>query len=87
MQIFKHELGKEAKDIVTGFKGIIVARTQWLTGCPRYAIQPKISKDGKVDDNRTFDENQIEIIGKGVVIPQTQKRREDGGPQPDAQKY
>lgn len=85
--MFKHELGAEAKDLVTGFKGIITSRCQFLTGCSRYGLQPKISKDGKVEDARYFDENQIEVIGKGVIIRQTAAQRDKGGPQPAPRKY
>lgn len=84
---YKHELGKEAKDIVTGFKGIITSRTEYLTGCNRYGLQPKANKEGKTDDPKWFDENQIEIIGKGVVIQQTIEQRTKGGPQPNPKKY
>lgn len=87
MTEFKHDLGKEAKDIVTGFKGIITCRSQYLTGCNRYGIQPKMDKKGDVPETRWYDENQIEIIGKGVVIKQTIEQRSKGGPQLNPQKY
>jgi hypothetical protein len=85
--MFKHELGKEAKDIVTGFKGIILSRMEWLTGCNRYGIQPKMGKDGKTGEITYFDENQIEVVGKGVIIDQTPAERAKGGPRPNPSKY
>lgn len=85
--MFKHELGKEAKDLVTGFKGIILCRMQWLTGCNRYGIQPKMGKDGKTEEIKYFDENQIAITGKGVELGLTQTQRGTGGPQPNPAKY
>jgi hypothetical protein len=36
--IFKHELGKEAKDKITGYEGIIVCRCEHLFGCNTYGI-------------------------------------------------
>ena len=34
-------LGDEVKDTITGFKGIVVARTEWLNGCARVTVQPQ----------------------------------------------
>lgn len=85
--MFKHELGQQAQDLVTGFKGIIFSRSQYLTGCNRYGLQPTVGKDGKPAEALWFDENQIKIIGKGVVIPQTKLQRENGGPQMNPRKY
>jgi len=58
-------MGKEAKDKVTGFTGIITGRTQWLYGCDQYCITPKV-KDEKMGDTSWFDEGRIEIIGSGI---------------------
>jgi hypothetical protein len=64
--MFKHELGKRAKDKITGFEGVITARCEFLTGCSRYCIQPTALKDGKPIESIYFDEDQIEIIGSGI---------------------
>lgn len=60
----KYELGQELKDIVTGFKGIVTGRAQYLTGCTHYGIQPK-SKDGvSVASVEWFDESRLIPTGK-----------------------
>lgn len=64
--MFTHELGKKAKDKITGFQGILTARCEFLTGCNRYAIQPTELKDGKPIDAIYFDEAQIEIVSDGI---------------------
>lgn len=71
-------LGKKVKDTVTGYTGIVVARTQWLNGCVRVTVQPPVGKDGKVPDNATFDEPQLKEIGKGV----SEGDHDTGGPLP-----
>ena len=38
---FKYELGVLAKDTITGFEGIIVCRTQWLTNCNVYGLKSR----------------------------------------------
>lgn len=72
------KLGDTVRDIVTGFTGIAVARTQWLHGCDRIAIQPPVGKDGKPVDNAAFDIMQIEVL-KSAKVAKTAKKT--GGPQ------
>lgn len=75
------ELGQKAKDKITGFKGILVGRCQYITGCDQYGIAPP-AKDGKTGDTNWFDEGRIEIIGKGV-LPKEVKSKINGGPNRD----
>ncbi len=65
---FKHELGIEAKDTVTGFRGIIIGRAQHLTGCNTYGLKPLVDKEGKILEDQWFDETRIDIIKSGRVI-------------------
>lgn len=69
---FQHDLGLEAKDKITGFKGIITSRVEFLTGCNRYCIQPQELKDGKRIESEYFDEAQIEILGPGINAKEVQ---------------
>lgn len=64
--MFKHQLGKEAKDVITGISGIIIGRCEHMFGCNTYGIAPQAQKDGKRPDTEWFDEGRIEIIGKGI---------------------
>lgn len=59
------KLGKRAKDKVTGFEGIIIGKTSYLTGCDVYGLAGPAT-DGKVNDTNWFDEGRLEIIGDGV---------------------
>jgi hypothetical protein len=59
-------LGDIATDTITGFKGVVIARTEWLNGCRRYKLQPKeLKKDGTPKDSSTFDEQQIALSKSG----------------------
>ena len=61
-------LGDKARDSVSGFEGICVARTEWLNGCWRITLQPVgLDKDGKPQDTQTFDDFQLEVIIPGSV--------------------
>ena len=78
---FKINLGDEVKDVVTGFKGIVTSRTQWLHNCNVYGVQPQGLKDGKSFAREHFDEPQLKVIVKKVVKPS----RRTGGPTDDIQ--
>lgn len=62
------ELGDKAKDTVTGYTGIAVARTEWINGCARITLMPdKLNKDGGLQQQETFDEPQLVLVKHGVV--------------------
>ena len=59
----KVQLGDVAKDTITGFTGVVVARTEWLHGCERLTLQPQtLNKDGEPIESKSFDEPQIELV-------------------------
>ena len=63
------QLGDRVKCKVTGFKGIVVAITQWLNGCVRVSVKPEDLKDNKPQDAVGFDQEEVEVVDKGVVKP------------------
>jgi len=68
MSEFKFELGSKAKDTITGFEGIIISRSEWLTGCNTYGIRPKAIKN-EYKQESYFDEDSIELASKSKRIP------------------
>lgn len=83
------ELGDRVKDPLTGFNGIVTAITVWLNGCIRVAVQPeKLDKEGKVREDRYFDQGSLTVVKKGVHKPlfltvaeaPVETRRSNGGP-------
>lgn len=70
-------LGKQAKDKVTGFEGIITAYAIHLYGCNSYFITPK-AVNGERKDSGWFDEGRIEIIGEGIQAKEVQTDRPGG---------
>lgn len=77
------QLGQEARDKITGFKGIIIGRADYLFGCAQYALTPKTNEAGEVKDTQWFDEGRIEVIGQGVA-PEEVRVERNGGPNRDA---
>jgi len=82
MATFKFNVGDELKDTITGFAGIVMARTEWLNGCLRYQLQPKKLKDGKMQDEAVFDEQQLVMVKPAKKPEETKPFR--GGPQRDS---
>lgn len=77
----KIQLGLQAKDKITGFEGILVAKAIYLFGCTQYGIAPP-AKDGKLGDTYYFDEGRIEIIGPGITAEEVSVDK-PGGPNRD----
>ena len=78
------KLGGEVRDKITGFKGIAIARTEWLYGCARIVVQPPVGKDGKCPANETFDELQLDVLKAAKIAVETPTSSErTGGPQDD----
>ena len=75
----KIDLGDEVKDTVIGFRGIAVARYDFINGCTRVGVQPKVGKDGKLPDAATFDEPQLEVVKRAAV---KLGPKDTGGPAP-----
>lgn len=72
-------MGKKCEDKISGFKGTCSSITQFLNGCIRISIQPSLDKDGKWQDDKWFDHQEVKIdkISEKVdVIPSN-----TGGPQ------
>jgi len=72
-------LGNEAKDKITGFRGVITGYSEYLTGCDQYLLQPSCenNKDYDFKEGRWFDEGRIEII-KPNLTPEDVKGKKKG---------
>ncbi len=80
MADFKFNLGDEVKDRVTGLKGIVTCRIEWLNGCLRYGVQPQSVKDGARVADSCFDQGDLVLV-KSRKVEACEPRR-TGGPQP-----
>lgn len=88
-------LGDEARHIITGFSGIVIALTEWLNGCVRVTVQSRELKDGKTIEAQSFDLQEVEVTQAGAVAPiadadapakvahESGSRSRPGGPRPE----
>lgn len=58
---FRFRRGEYLKDIVTGFRGVVVSRADHLTGCNQYFLQPRVDKDMSHLEGRWFDEITLQV--------------------------
>jgi hypothetical protein len=81
-----NNLGKKAKDKVTGFTGIITGKCFYLYGCAQYCLVPEADiNDMKLREGAWLDDGRIEIIGKGITKKEV-KGSDNGGPNIDCPK-
>ena len=77
------ELGDKVKDTVTGFKGTITARIEYLNGCLQYCVEPKVGKEGKVEKHYYVDEGQLELIEARSARARKASEKGTGGDMPN----
>jgi hypothetical protein len=58
----KVQLGDRVQDVISQFKGIAIAKTEWLYGCVRFTVAPEELHEGKAIDPQSFDEPQLKIL-------------------------
>ncbi len=62
-------LGKNARDRVSGFQGVVVTVSFDLFGCIQAVLSPPVDKDGKKPDSHWFDVNRLEVLDAKRVMP------------------
>lgn len=59
------ELGDTVKDIHTGFKGVAIAKTEYINGCTQFSVIPKVDKEGKMQEEIGIDIENLVVVKKG----------------------
>ena len=65
---FKYNLGDELKDKVTGFKGVVMVRAQYATGCVHYGLQSEKLKDNAPSEWQWVDASRLELEKENAVV-------------------
>ena len=61
-------LGQMGRDKITGYEGIVMAKSQYLTGCDMILLAPvTLDKEGKRKEGEWFDDVRVEPIGTSVL--------------------
>lgn len=66
----KFDFGVKAKDVITGFTGVVTGHTSYISGCSQVLLQPPMGKDGKRPDGEWFDEQRVVPVSgaKKIVL-------------------
>lgn len=57
-------MGKAARDVVTGFQGIVTGHVQYITGCDQLMLTPICeNKHKRAEESLWFDIARIEFYG------------------------
>jgi hypothetical protein len=71
------KLGEEVVDRISGYKGVVMGRAEYLYGCVKILVVPHaLSADGKLQEGEWFDEQRVDSASSA----------EAGGPMPEAPK-
>lgn len=83
------ELGDRVEDVISGFTGIVTARTKYLESCDQVAIRPeKLGDKGELLKAEWFDAPWVKVVKKGIHKPKAAVetpagKRVSGGPARD----
>ena len=62
------KMGNMVKDQITGFSGIVVGHSEFITGCDKYLVQPKMkAKENAYPSCEWLDDIVLKVMkGKGI---------------------
>lgn len=64
---YKFALGERVADKVTKFEGIVVGRSNFISGCDTFGVVPETLKDGAPQDAKWFDEPRLASKGGSIL--------------------
>jgi len=74
-------LGCKVEDITSGFEGVATERYEYINGCVRFAVQPKMkSGDNKRPSALLIEYQLLKIIKKDWIKLEKIKKSDNGGP-------
>lgn len=60
--------GQEVRDVISGFKGIITGKCDYISGCEQYLVQPKGKTSDKKPESIWFDVDRLKLVSKKRLI-------------------
>ncbi|MFG1238033.1 hypothetical protein V5F63_12610 [Xanthobacter autotrophicus DSM 597] len=59
--------GATYRDRITGFTGIAVGHTVYISGCSQVLLAPPVKPDGSLAESQWFDQQRLKMVA-GIVI-------------------
>jgi len=60
-------MGAKVKDTLSGFTGVVIARSEHMTGCNQVFVLPESDKANEMKDGNWIDIERIELIEDRAV--------------------
>lgn len=60
-------LGDKVRDMLTDFTGVVLGRSEHITGCNQVFVLPSSEKQNEIKDGHWFDIERIELIEAGAI--------------------
>lgn len=61
--------GSLVKDIVTGYKGVVIGRADFMYGCNRLGVLSETLVNGVPQQAYWFDEQRMEVVNENKAVP------------------
>lgn len=65
------ELGDTVEDVVSGFRGVAIARHTFLYGSNSISVQPEVERYGVMPEIENFIESRLNVIKARPVVKLT----------------
>jgi len=62
------ELGQKARDLVTGFTGVVTGMVVYISGCNQALLAPSVKEDGTPGGSQWFDLQRLERVGDSQIV-------------------
>lgn len=59
--------GATYKDVITGFAGVAVGHTTYISGCSQVLLAPPVKPDGALAESQWFDQQRLVMSGSDVI--------------------
>ena len=81
---FEFDIGSKVSDKITGIRGVVIARADYISGCNQYLMQPDSTKQQKKDNTKSdsiwFDGPRLnQLNGSSLVVDTSEKRTGEDG--------
>lgn len=76
------QLGSQAQDIISGFKGTVTGYVRYISGCNQYLVSGRVGKDGALKESHWFDEQRVKVIKGQKIVLQNDGHPGHGEPAP-----
>lgn len=86
----KFKNGQKVRERLSGFEGTITAEIEYMNGCIRYQIQPRLLVDGTYQDSVIIDEQQLDLLVERKLFKEKKDKKDKeppGGDRPGLPKY